>query len=148
MKSEGLILPMAIRENPMTFISHCENATIATLPLTEKAWGSAVPGIDATHVWCTLPQTVEFNWDTDGINFVVLTLPDCAPGFPCPFFSGSCLGTVKAASHGAMCTDTSRSDPAFPSACAFSCPRFWLGYSYRNISTAGWIALDFFRGWE
>lgn len=23
-------------------------------------------------VWCTLPQTVEFNWDTDGINFFLL----------------------------------------------------------------------------
>lgn len=50
MKYEGLILPMAIRENPVTFISHCEYATIATLPLTEKAWGSAVPGINATCV--------------------------------------------------------------------------------------------------
>lgn len=34
----------------------------------------AVPGIDNTRMWQTVSQTVEFNWDTDGINFVVLTL--------------------------------------------------------------------------
>lgn len=102
----------------MPQLPHCHSQKRPGVP--------AVPGIDATCMWRTLPQTVEFNWDTDGINFVVLTLT-----VPLMMHQGflvlsslaaaqGCGGTVMAASHGTICTDTSRSDPAFPSTCGFS----------------------------
>lgn len=77
-------------------------------------------------MWRTLPQTVEFNWDTDGINFVVLNLT-----VPLMMHQGflvlsslaaaqGCEATATAASHGTICADTSRSDLAFPSTSGFS----------------------------
>lgn len=132
----------------MPQLPHCHSQKRPGIP--------AVPGIDATCVWRTLPQPVEFNWDTDGINFVVLTLTVplmMHQGFLVLSSLAAARGrgvAVMAASQGTICTETSRSDPAFLSTCGFSrsSPRLWLVYSYRNISTAGWIALDFFKGWE
>lgn len=51
---------------------------------------------------CTLSQTVEFNWNTDGINFGVLTLTmhQCFPVLFSLAAARGCGATAVAASHG------------------------------------------------